>query len=100
MDDKDKTTEEIFKSLLTPSKGDKWKDMVEFRRINKGWLDKSTKIAIQLLSFLDEKGITKKEFGETLGYSYVKVNKILSGRSNLTLKTISEIEKAFNIKLI
>jgi len=96
----DKQTEEIIKSLISDKKDSTWKDAVDFREANKDWLNKSAKIAIKITRALRDKKLTQRSLAEKLSVSAQQVNKILKGRENLTLETVSKIESALNIELI
>lgn len=71
-------------------------DMVE----KSDWLDKSAAIATRVLRTLRAKSITKKELAEKMEVSPQYVSKIVKGQENLTLETISKLEKALSIKLV
>lgn len=83
-----------------------WMDKAKTRQKNRAWLKHSQKIAIKLLSTLRDnkridKGITnQKQLAEALGVSPQQINKIVKGKENLTLETISKLEQALNISLI
>ena len=57
-------------------------------------------MAARILDALDAKGMTKAELADKLKVSRQRVNEIVKGRENLTLKTIVEIESALGIMLI
>ncbi len=67
---------------------------------NKSWLKYSRKIAIQINSYLKSNHIKQKELAILLEVSPQQISKIIKGRENLTLETISKIEQALNINLI
>ena len=83
-----------------------WKAKAEYRQKNKDWLRRSAKIALQVLSKLEQNrkaGATpasQKDLAEVLGISPQQVNKIVKGNENLTLETISRLEKALSVQLI
>lgn len=85
--------------LLTSDKS-VWRDNLEYRNLNKYWLKKSAKIAIKLNRVLRKEGLSQKELSERIGVSPQQINKLLKGRENLTLETISKIEIALNIELV
>jgi transcriptional regulator with XRE-family HTH domain len=78
----------------------KWMEEAEARQKNKSWLKHSQKIAIKVLMALREEGIKQKQLAERIGVSPQQINKIVKGRENLTLETISKLENALNIKLL
>lgn len=93
--------EDIKKRLISQSKkDDQWIKDAEYRQANKAWLDLSASIAIHILSTLRRKGMTQKELAIALELSPQYVNKIVQGKENLTLETITKIEKVLNISLV
>lgn len=77
-----------------------WLEDAKWRQANADWLDLSAAIAMKILRFLRENKITQKELADRLGFSPQYVNKIVKGSENLTLETISKIEKALDFQLI
>lgn len=53
-----------------------------------------------MLSTMDKLGMTQKMLAEKMQVSPQYISKILKGKENLSLETISHIEKALNIALI
>jgi len=76
-----------------------WLEKARYRRANRGWLRKSQKIAIRVLSVLDEKDMQQKELAEAMEVSPQQVSKIVKGKQNLTLQTISKLEQVLGISL-
>lgn len=81
----------------TPSR---WREEAEWRRANKEWLRYSQYIAIRMLSRLDELHITQTILAEKMGCSQQYISKVLKGKENLSLETISKIESALGIDLV
>ena len=83
-----------------------WKAKAEYRQKNKDWLRRSAKIAVLILHKLDQNRseskhpTSQKDLAEVLGISPQQVNKIVKGNENLTLETISRLEKALSMQLI
>jgi DNA-binding Xre family transcriptional regulator len=83
-----------------------WQEDVLFYDQNKQWLDRSAKIAIKILSTLrnnrkeNRSPNNQKDLAELMGVSPQQVNKMVKGTENLTLETISKIEKALGIQLM
>jgi len=77
-----------------------WLDKAKKRKENKEWIKHSQKIATKVLLSIREKGITQVQLSEMLEVSAQQINKIVKGKENLTLQTISKLEKALQIKLI
>lgn len=85
---------------LTSSSQSNWKKKAKDRLTNKSWLKHSRKIAIKINVFLKENRIKQKELAELLGVSPQQVSKIIKGKENLTLETISKIENVLKIQLL
>lgn len=81
----------------TPSR---WREEAEWRRANKEWLRYSQYIAIRMLSRMDELHITQTILAEKMGCSQQYISKVLKGKENLSLETISKIESALDIDLV
>jgi len=83
-----------------------WLEKAKKRQANKAWLKHSQKIAFKVLRTLREnkannEGISKQtELATALGVSPQQINKIVKGKENLTLETVSKLEQALNISLI
>ena len=81
----------------TPSR---WKEDVEWRKTNREWLRYSQYIAIRMLSRMDELHITQTVLAEKMGCSQQYISKVLKGKENLSLETISKIESALDMDLV
>jgi transcriptional regulator with XRE-family HTH domain len=77
-----------------------WREKAEYRVENHVWLRRSAAMAVKILDALEAKGMAKAEFADKMKVSRQRVNEIVKGRENLTLKTIAEIEAALGITLI
>jgi transcriptional regulator with XRE-family HTH domain len=73
---------------------------IEFDNSNKAWLDISAEIAYEILDRLDELGKSQKDLAKMIGVSPQRINKIVQGSVNLSLKTIVKISQALEIELI
>ena len=81
----------------TPSR---WKEDVEWRKTNREWLRYSQYIAIRMLSRMDELHITQTVLAEKMGCSQQYISKVLTGKENLSLESISKIESALDMDLV
>jgi transcriptional regulator with XRE-family HTH domain len=77
-----------------------WLKDAQWRSENRAWLKHSQAIAIRILRTLRAKNVSQKELAEKIGVSPQQVNKIVKGRENLTLETISKLEAALDIVLL
>jgi len=78
----------------------KWEEKAKKRLTDKSWLKHSRKIAIKINTYLKSNDIKQKELAELLGVSPQQISKIVKGRENLTLETISKIEDVLKIQLL
>ena len=81
----------------TPSK---WRENAEWRMANKSWLRYSQQITMMMLDKMDELNMTQKKLAELMGCSQQYVSKILKGQENLSLETLSKIERCLNIQIL
>ena len=88
-----------LKELSRPLSMDE-KEEIEFRKDNKGWLAISERLALKIRRILRERKLSQYELAEKMGVSPAQITKILSGKENLGIKTISKIEQALEVNLI
>lgn len=81
----------------TPSK---WREELEFRQENKVWLRYSQRIAMLMLDKMDELGISQKQLAEMMNCSQQYISKVLKGRENLSLETLSKIESVLGVSIL
>ena len=79
---------------------DGWLEKAKYRRDNRSWLRKSQRIAVRILSVLNEKGMQQKELAEAMDVSPQQVSKIVKGKQNLTLETITKLEAVLGVTLL
>lgn len=77
-----------------------WLDKYLYYKANKNWLDNSSKIALTVLETLDRKEISQRELAKKMNVSAQHINRIVRGKQNLTLETISKLEIALDISLL
>ncbi len=75
-------------------------EKLRWQKENEAWLDISGSIALKVLRHLRKNSISQKDLAERMGCSPQFVHTILKGSENLTLETISKLEKALRIELI
>lgn len=97
-----KTKEEIISKLSehSSSSPSKWREKAEWRMANKSWLRHSQRIAMMMLDKMEELGMTQKLLAEKMGCSQQYVSKVLKGRENLSIETISKIEDALEMEIM
>ena len=86
-------------NLASDKKSD-WILDAEKRNENKEWLKHSQMIALKVLSSLKANKMTQRDLAAKMNMKPQQVNKIVKGKENLTLETISKLEKALDINLI
>lgn len=86
--------------FLSKQRDSRWREKAEFRKANKDWLKKSARIAIKLSRVLRELEMSQKELAIKMGVSPQQISKIMKGGENLTLETITKLEKVLKVELI
>lgn len=88
--------------LETLAKGNvsSWRERVRKKKENSGWLKRSRDIALDVLTILDAKQLSKNDFSRMLEVSPQQVSKLLRGDANMTLSTINKIELVLGRSLI
>ena len=81
----------------TPSR---WREEAEYRVENRAWLRHSQYIAMLMLEKMDELSLTQKALAERMGCTQQYVSKILRGKENLSIETLSKIEAALSLRLL
>lgn len=97
-----KSTNEIISNLKkhqssTPSK---WRENAEWRIANKSWLRYSQHIAMMMLDKMEKLKMSQKQLSELMGCSQQYVSKVLKGQENLSLETLSKIERCLKIQIL
>ena len=77
-----------------PATPSNWREKAEWRRENRDWIRHSQEIALAMLNKMDELKMSQTALAKQLGCSQQYVSKLLKGGENLSLETISKIEKA------
>jgi transcriptional regulator with XRE-family HTH domain len=93
-----KSTEAFYK--LVSNESSDLLDNLKWRKANRDWLRKTRSIATKVLLTLKAKSMSQISLAEALNVSPQYVNKLLKGKENLSLETISKLETVLNISLI
>lgn len=88
-----------LKEVAKPA-SEKEREDARFREENREWLLKSSLIALEIHRYLRMNGMTQSQLAKKLGISPAMVTKLLSGKENLSLKTICGIEKVIQFELL
>lgn len=75
-------------------------ERVKERMRNSAMLHESKQIALKVLVKLDEVGWSQKDLANKMGVSPQQINKIVSGKENLTLETLVKLQDLLNIPLL
>lgn len=97
-----KSANEIISNLKKhqSSTTSKWRENAERRMANKSWLRYSQHIAMLMLDKMDELHMTQKQLSELMGCSQQYISKVLKGQENLSLETLSKIERCLQIQIL
>lgn len=91
-------------NMIASSEASTWKEEAIERKNNSDWSTRSFKIAVRVLREIRTQkplnGMTQKRLANEMGVSPQYINKVLKGRENLTLETISKFESVLGITLI
>lgn len=82
------------------SEPSKWKEQAQWHVDNWGWLKHSAKIALNARKKMAALGLTQKELAEKMGCSQQYISLVLKGKENLTLDTISRLERVLDMDLL
>lgn len=85
---------------MAKPRSDKAPEVVQRRRDSREWLRMSQDIALCLHYYLRKMKMTQKDLSEKLGVSPTYVGKLLKGQENLTLETISNLQRVIGQELI
>ena len=80
------------------STGVKWVNDIERKRLNKTWLNYSGKIALRVLSAIeDTPGMNQRKLAELMGVTPQHISKIVKGQENLTLKQLVNFQMLYKL---
>ena len=69
----------------------------KWRQENEAWLRWSRSIALCIVDYMQENGLSRSDVANKLGVSPQYVSRILSGNTNFSFKSIAEIERKLGI---
>lgn len=78
----------------TPSK---WEEEARFRQENKVWLTWSRKISLSLIEYMEENQLSRADLAKKLDVTPQYISKLLSGSTNLSLKSIAELKEKLEV---
>ncbi|WP_315091108.1 helix-turn-helix transcriptional regulator [uncultured Alloprevotella sp.] len=95
---KEKTLKFLEKNLS--SEPSTFAEEAKWRQENEVWLKWSQGIAMKIIDYMQEHKLSRADIASRLGCSPQYVSKILSGHTNFSFKSIAEIEKCLNIRIM
>jgi len=90
---------EKFQKLVSPKKTNTLEDNKEIVR-NREMLRESQRIALKVLAKLDELSWTQKDLARQMGVTPQQVNKIVSGKENLTIETQIKLQRILDVPIL
>ena len=72
----------------------------QYLKDNWDWMKYSYAIAIKVRNRMNELGLTQKRLAQSLGCTQQHISILLNGKVNMTLETLSKLEKALDFDLI
>lgn len=72
----------------------------KWREENAVWLRWSQSVAMIIVDYMQENGLTRSDVAERLGCSPQYVSRILSGKTNFSFKSIADIEARLGISCL
>lgn len=92
-------TLDFLKANEHKGKGEFLKE-AQYLKDNWDWMKYSYAIAIKVRNRMNELGLTQKRLAESLGCTQQHISILLNGKVNMTLETLSKLEKALDFNLI
>ena len=93
------TNQEKFLALVSPE-ATKTLEKNRWRIANRLWLNESQEIAMKILDKLEALDWSQKDLAEKMGVSPQYINKIVKGKENLTLETLTHLQILLDIPLL
>ena len=70
----------------------------QWRADNSLWLKRSRSVALAIIDFMQDHGLSRNDVAKMLNVSPQYVSKILSGKVNFSFKTVAEIEDRLGVE--
>lgn len=90
---------ERFKAIAKPANPDLMAE-INYEIENEDWLHIAISLVGRARGAMRTRGITQAQLAQRLGVSPSEVCKLLSGRENLSIQTISKLERAIGVRLM
>lgn len=69
----------------------------QWRKENESWLKRSRNVALAIVDYMQDNGLSRNDVAVRLAVSPQYVSKILSGKVNFSFKSIAEIEEKLGV---
>jgi ribosome-binding protein aMBF1 (putative translation factor) len=69
----------------------------QWMRENEAWLKRSRSVALAIIDYMQDNGLSRNDVAERLAVSPQYVSKILSGKVNFSFKSVAEIEDRLGV---
>ena len=78
----------------TPSR---FEEEAKWRQENEIWLKMSRSVALAIVDYMQDNNLTRAEMAKVLSVSPQYLSRILSGRENLSIKSVAKIEMRLGV---
>lgn len=78
----------------------KFQEHAQWRKENAGWLRWSRQVALSLIDYMQLNGLKRNDLADRLGVSPQYVSKLLSGKENLSFKSVAAIDEKLGISCL
>lgn len=69
----------------------------QWRKENAAWLRRSRSVAMAIIDYMQDNGLSRNDVAEKLQVTPQYVSKILSGKVNFSFKSVTEIEERLGV---
>ena len=73
---------------------------IKYREENSLWLRESKGIALKVLMALKDRNMTQKDLAELMGVSPQYISKLVKGKENMTIDTITKLQGILGIGIL
>lgn len=74
-----------------------FEEEAQWQKENEAWLRMSRSVALAVIGYMQNNTLSRKELAKKLEVTPQYLSRILSGRENFSIKTITKIESALGI---
>ena len=77
-----------------------FEEEARWRQENEIWLRMSRSVALTIVDYMQENGLSRTEMAKILGVSPQYLSRILSGMENFSIKSIAKIEATLGVSCL